>query len=493
MKKYLCILMVWLSGCSTGPVFDGSEASDDIQAGLELQAEADDAYLDQQDSQIFLGQVFELAPETDLPAVFTDEVALSSAAPRSLPEIATYITTATGIPVIIAADLSDVQPFSFPYRGPLGYLLDILASRVNGSWRYEDNHLTFYRNSTVVYYVETLPGSTEIEAVLSTSTEITGEGGSAKGSSGHTSRMSSGGSVYEGVSSAVEGMLSESGRLSSNPATGAITVTDTARVHQNVAQYIDRENERLTRQVVIDIRIINFTSNHQEAHGVDLEALYSATSKTLKGAFPIPTVERSGSLTFQIIDEGSRWGGSKAILAALDTQGTTSIVTSAPVITLHNQPANVLVVDEEHYIADLETSLVANAGATQSTKQSSVSTGLSLSVTPHILNDRGMILQMAINLTALEGFTETPIVGNGTSITLKSPNQLRRAFLQRVHVKSGQTLVMAGFENELQSLTHSGPINHKVWQAGGQRQASNNHSSLIILVTPRVLRDGGQR
>lgn len=497
MKKLLSIIAIalFLSGCSS---IKEQRMVDENNNVLNQAKEFTKKYKDQPDTlfrssttQIFMGKPFRIKTAAQLPVEFDKPVVLSASAPVSLQEIAAQVTTITGIPVLIGEDVTDVEPFSFPHSGSMRFLLDILATRANASWEYGNGVIQFYRYKTVVYYINTLPGNTAIEASLSTETSTGESGNGGSSESGHTASMKSDVSVYKSVADAIAAMLSPGGKIVINEATGAIAVTDTQKVQEKVGSYIKRENERLTRQVVIDVQVISYSSNDTTEHGINWGAVYQSAKSLVGLATPFSILDAASALTFQVVNPSSGWRGSSLIIRALDEVGTTTIVTSAPVTTLNNQPANLVIADDEFYVSEISTEFVADVGTSQSVTQSMVSTGVTLSATPHVLDDRSMILQMAVNLSALDGFAEVPVNNaDGSGVTLRSPRQGRRSFLQRVHVRSGQTLVLSGFENRTNLLRKSSPVDHSNWELGGARKANVSNDNIVILITPRIVNDG---
>ena len=491
----LVAVLFMLNACSSVQTVEKSslhhgQTKTDAKAALERHQQVDDVTFRSSTVPDVVGDPISLYKGERLPRVFKANYEMRVSRATSLPELAQRITRLSGIPVIISDDIKDVKPFSFPFKGNLVFLMDVLSSRAKAGWEYKGGVINMHRYTTEVYYLHSLPGSAEYTHELSSTSTGEGEtdGGGTDTKGGSSSKVTAKADLWKSVQSTIESMLSKDGHVVVNEASGAIAVTDTAAVHRRVNAYIEGENRRLHRQVVVDVQVLAYQSKDSAEHGVNWDMIYKNSNFGVSLVNNILSSQNAGNLSFQVIDGG--WAGSSAVLSALDAVGHIALVTSAPVTTISNQTANLIVADEQSYVSEIKSNLVANAGTSQEVKQDVVSTGLGLSLTPHVLTDRRLVLQMEVNLTALQGFDET-VVGNPLNgVTLKSPNQTRRSFMQRVLLNSGQTLVLSGFENNLSLLNKAGIFGRGAWMAGGQRKAEYSDTTLVLLVTPKIINEG---
>ena len=80
-----------------------------------------------------------------------------------------------------------------------------------------------------------------------------------------------------------------------------------------------------------------------------------------------------------------------------------------------------------------------------------VSTGFSMTIVPHILKDRRVILQYNLTMSSLENMKEV----DRDSVYVQLPETYTRSFSQRSRMKMGETLVLAGFEQTRQVNSNS--------------------------------------
>ena len=74
-----------------------------------------------------------------------------------------------------------------------------------------------------------------------------------------------------------------------------------------------------------------------------------------------------------------------------------------------------------------------------------------MTVIPHILDRRRVLLQYTINLVLLDELSEYAT----NDLTIQLPKTSTRAFTQRSSMQMGQTLILAGFQDQTQKLANS--------------------------------------
>ena len=90
-------------------------------------------------------------------------------------------------------------------------------------------------------------------------------------------------------------------------------------------------------------------------------------------------------------------------------------------------------------------------GQTSEITPGEVTTGFAMTIIPHILDRRRVLLQYSINLSSLDELTEF----STQDLTVQLPKTSTRAFSQRSQMQMGQTLVLAGFQDQTQQLATS--------------------------------------
>ena len=485
------------------------------------------------ESGIWLGKDVVKLGQPALPKIFY-ETAVFDKTVASLAELAERISVRTGLPVKVTPDALDVaaamrggaasasaalpsgasvpplpggQPSarSAPVRiyytnGNLRGLLDTAAARFGVSWKYADGTIQFFHTESRTFQINTLPGDSTFNATVTsgaTSSPGTGGGtgggaaGAAGGAAGATSGVSANNSqntavasklsVYGSIESVIKAMLSSYGKVVISPATGSITVVDTPDTLDRVAAYVENENKTLERQVVINVTVLAVSLNDSENYGINWNLVYNTLRRTY-GLTSAPFAMDGTRFSAGILGS-SRFAGSTAIIDALSKQGKVRRQTTASVITLNNQVVPLQVAKQTSYLQQSQTTVVPQVGTTTTLIPGTVTSGFNMSILPHVLANGTVLLQFSTDISALNTIRE---VESGTS-KIETPEIDTRNFLQRVAMKSNETLIISGFEQTDDNLDRQGVGSARNVALGGGSKAASAKESIVILITPTLV------
>lgn len=383
------------------------------------------------------------------------------------------------------------SPFTASYSGSLTGFLNLVSAYYSVYWKTEATGLRFYLLDSKTYRISALPGDTSLKSSIdSASGASTGAGNvssQAVGSFNSTGVEFKGMSVWIAMEEAIKQMLGKGGRVVASPATGTITVTDTPSVLARVTEFVNIQNKGLNRQVSVNVRVLSVELNDADDYGINwdvvsqnLSAVSNAYSVALKTAFPISN--GAGSLVLSApVNSASRWAGSSAMISALSTQGHVRELTSSTVVTLNNQPSPVNVGRRISYLAASSTTQTPNVGATTSLTPGTVQTGFSMTLIPHILDERELLLQYSLDISSL---LRLSTISSGES-TIQAPDISTSNFIQRVRMSSGETLVVAGFDQDNLSAVANG-IGSAENPVLGSRFGTSKRTMLVVLIQPNV-------
>ncbi|MCA8234605.1 PilN family type IVB pilus formation outer membrane protein [Burkholderia cenocepacia] len=391
-------------------------------------------------------------------------------------------------------------PTHISYRhGDLRGLLDAAAARFGVSWKLVNGAILFYFTDTRTFQVNAIPGDASVDAhVMSgaTSDNLSGGNTSAGGSGSNSNQPSVSAtntantvvnsqlSVFNSLSASIKAMLSRYGSVVSSPATGSITVTDTPDALDRVAQFMDAQNRSLSKQVLIDVTVLSVDLSDDDSYGINWRAVYQAlgTSFSLANTFST-TATNPVSFTAQVITPNSRASGTLAMISALSRQGKVRRKTSASITTLNDQPVPVQVATQQGYLASVSTTNTANVGSQTALTPGTVTTGFNMTLLPHVLDNGTVLLQFYTNISAL---LELKTIESGGQ-KIQTPQIDTRNFLQRVSMKSGQTLVLSGYEASNDNLTKSGIGTPNNYAFGGGYDGARDRQEIVILITPIMM------
>lgn len=377
------------------------------------------------------------------------------------------------------------------YSGDLAGLLDNLTDKLNLSWRWDGSSIQIYRYATKMFRLNALAGIAQVNASLNTAASTTGGGGSGastssaqSATSGQTTTMSDVTAIWADVGSALQSSLSPKGKMSMIPSAGTITVTDTPDVLNQMENQIKEFNQIYSKQVLLNIQVYQVENTDSDNYGIDWSSVWSfAGGKWGIGVSTNGNNTDTSGQTFTLTGSGGSLVSGSAIVEALSKAGKTSLVTSGSVISLNGQTVPLNVSREKAYVASAETTVSGDSGVSSSSITPGVVTeGFAMNFTPRVTDNNTVIMRYTVDLSSIE---EIVNFTSGTS-TVQLPQRLVRNFMQNVSVKSGQTLVLTGFQQVQGTDTSSGVGSPFAWFLGGKKAAESTNRTIVIIVTPYI-------
>lgn len=377
------------------------------------------------------------------------------------------------------------------WKGALDGFLDNITTRLGLSWRYEEGRIVIYYLDTrnfPVLFMDSQAGFTSKTVSGTTSSTGSSGGGSSGGISGdnNTSQstdMAIKSNLYGDVSATVKAMLTPGvGRM--NLSAGVLTVTDTSRVLSQIGRYIDDRNRELNRQVVLNVQIYSVESRRSDQLGIDWDAVLSLGSvkATFTNAFTNANdaIASGGAM---IVD--GKGAGTKALVKALSEQGNVSVATQSSSLTTNLSAVPIQVALQQDYISDVTSEQTANVGSSISSTRSTITTGFNMTVLPYLMPaSSSMQLQFSVNMSDDPTMRTVP-QGENSSVELMKTRL--KTFTQRVNMKSGQTLILSGYEQLNNTADHQGVGSSRFFGLGGGSSGAKSRTQLVMFVTPIIL------
>ena len=357
----------------------------------------------------------------------------------------------------INADWTDADKMLVSYRGPLSGLLDEISSRFGIWWKYDKKEIHFYKYITLS---------------LSSEAEI---------------------AVWTQIKDSITSMISKDAKLTIDQGNGTITLTATPTDIKKVGKYVTEQNNRLSRQVAISVKVLQVTISDSDNYGLNLSAMFDDSNTTFRIASPTGGLadDIADNLTMAITPKN--WTAS-SIIKALSTQGATTLITSGTVTTLNNKPAPIQVIEKQNYISEITKTNGGDNDYDISTETEEIETGFTLDVLPRILEHGRMLLMFNLTLSDLIELekvylNENPdgAASSSGSEYIQNPRIQSRGFTQEVAMSSGESLILTGYERVENSTSKEGVGSATNSLFGGSAMADKQRSVLVIILTPVVL------
>lgn len=384
--------------------------------------------------------------------------------------------------------------------GPAKGLLDMATVRLGLSWKYSaaENLVTIFYVDTKTFRFYAIPSVTDMTSVVQSGTTTAAgvsNSGTSSSSSGGGISGNSGSSQSTGVTintditkdigNSVQSMLTPGvGRMSMSSSTGTMTVTDTPEVLARVGDFLNGENSNITKQVLLNVKVLSVTLTDKDDLGIDWNLVYKAVNGKWglgwKNVTQTDAAAVQGSVS--ILDTSSQWAGSNLLVKALAQQGRVSTITSPSVTTLNLQPVPVQVARQTSYLASIQTTNTADVGSTTSLTPGTVTSGFNMNLLPYVMPGKELLLRYSINLSALKQIRQ---VSSGDN-TIEIPEVDNRIFSQMVKLRSGETLVLSGFEQSVDNGSKAGVGSASNWLMGGSLKRDNSKDVIVVLITPIV-------
>jgi type IVB pilus formation R64 PilN family outer membrane protein len=443
-----------------------------------------------------------------LPADFEDTVTLNRGDISSLDDLARRLSRISGMPVRLSREVEEfvssrktgksdinrppiVNPnaqtisfadessfFGMTYAGTKKGLFDAVAARLGCYWRFDKGTIQIYLTDTKTFFIPALPGSS--------SAKDTSKGSDGTSSSGVRSELevTSVHSIWGDLEKTVRSMITTSGRVVIAPANGAIIVTDTPDALERVGKFIDEQKRFLSRQVSLEVQVFNLTLSDESSFGIDLNLAMNHLNKygisLTSSAGQSAAGGGSSAFSMSVLDtatgEASKWRGSSVILNALQGQGSVSNFRTANLVSLNNHAVPLRIGRTVGYLQQSSTSTTANVGTATALTPGTISEGYSLNLIPTILEDDQVMLQLTMNITQLRQLRS---LISGTS-KIEFPETEEANTIQRTIMRHGETLLLAGFEQDTKSASDNVGF-FSVGTRGGR-----GRTLLVLLVTPSI-------
>lgn len=362
------------------------------------------------------------------------------------------------------------------FNGSVRGLLDAIAGSTGLQWRYDrvSDQVVWFRFETRTLRIAMVPGAVESRAALGA------DGGGAQAASGVSGTVNFWASLRE----AITATLSAQGAFTLNEATGLLTVRDRPDVLQRIEDYVSRANANFARQVSIEIAVYRVSITDSERKGLNFELALRNSAGTMGFQLNSPRGDTAGlgSIVLNSPADGTNpWAGSQMFLDLLSRIGQTSVVTSSTLHTINNQPVPLRVVRRINFLREVARSGTGD-DTTATLTPGELEVGFNVQMLPHVQeNGKDLVMQIMMTLSSLDRMDTFSSAGN----SIQLPQVSSRDFLQRVWLRSGQSLLLVGFEQDEQGVDNAGMFGAQTW-FGGTNAASRQRERLVIVLTPVV-------
>ena len=356
------------------------------------------------------------------------------------------------------------------HQGTLVGLLDHVALHMGLKWRYSEGRIHFYRMVNRTFVVRTMPGN------------MTQTGGVSVGLMTVTGNSDV--NVWGGIEKNLALLLSRHGRSHVDQSMGSVTVHDASTNVEAVDRYIDSLNRQLGRQVALHVEVLQVTLSNDHQAGIDWGWVVGLNGGNLSLTGPPSLTKDAASVGIMGTDSSNQW-----MVRALERFGRVSSAYASVITTMNRQAVPLGSQSTQSYLRQIGSTTITAANGTSmfgppSLLPGEITTGFSMILLPIVLDSNHVLMHCAISISSLKGL-ETFSSGVGLSQqSLQQPNVAKFDTQQRMTVKSGETIVLSGYENDSTESKQTDVVRNAL---PGSRVNSRNKTTLVVLITPKLL------
>ncbi len=289
---------------------------------------------------------------------------------------------------------------------------------------------------------------------------------------------------------------SEGSQVKVSPQAGIVIARAKPQALRMVRNYLNISEQSLSRQVILEAKILEVRLNDSHQAGVDWSSFgsingdnilnLSQTGQVISATNVNDPLQGVFSLLYQKDDFN-------AVIELLNTQGDVQVLSSPRVSTINNQKAVIKVGTDEFFVTDVSTTTVAGTASSTVTPDVTLTpffSGIALDVTPQI-SDNGQII-LHVHPTVSEVQDQTKVINLGSSeFTLPLALSTIRESDSIIRTRSKQVVVIGGLMQETETtINNSTPFLGDVPLVGSlfrQTDVRRVKSELIILLRAQIV------
>jgi len=406
-------------------------------------------------------------------------------------------------PARIAADREKL--FQPDLSGTCSVLFDRIAGEFDVEWRMRGGALSFDHLLLRTFPIKASAATSQFTSNMSAggngASQQSGSptaAGSSSGSAGasgssQSANVSMTSDIWSEIESGLKTLIGANGKYSISRAAGTVTVMAPPKQMSDVVVYLDSMNKILSATIAVEVSAIYITVDETDNYGLDLNALYQAGAQkfSLNGLVPsITQAPGTGSIAILSPPAGANnfsthFAGSQLFLNAVSSSNRLADYRSATVTGRNGVAMPIALATNQDIVRSLQFAVGLQSGAAStSASTSTINYGFSLQVLPRLIAPD--IVSVFISFTAND-LTNLQNFVVGTAGTLELATMDSRSFWNESPLHVGQTLVIAGTEQEKVNPQSSGFGSAKNWLLGGQLTNEVTRTRLILLVTPSIM------
>ncbi|TQR30613.1 pilus (MSHA type) biogenesis protein MshL [Campylobacter sp. MIT 99-7217] len=275
-----------------------------------------------------------------------------------------------------------------------------------------------------------------------------------------------------------------------NANAGLITISGTFNQLKLVSSYIKNLQERLKKQVIIDVSIIAVKLNKTHSSGINWQNFNINFSSQATDTNSFINFQSNNNGSFFVKNLGLRAGiDFNSVLNFLSSNGETKVLSNPKLMALNNQQAIISVGDTINYQVK-ESSKSTDSGTTVSEiyNNYSIFVGILLNILPEISDEDKIMLRINPSLSDFKYVQDNRRQDIPRAI---APDTVQKKLSTVVQVENNQTLILGGLiskneasdENSIHFLSKI-PLFGNLFRG---EENSSNTTEIVFIITPLIV------
>ncbi|HDY7474800.1 TPA: hypothetical protein RQJ49_004272 [Vibrio vulnificus] len=261
-----------------------------------------------------------------------------------------------------------------------------------------------------------------------------------------------------------------------SPNTTTLIVKTTPDKMQEVERIIDHYQAELSKQVLLDIQVIEFRSNLGTERGIDWNIVKDTGDGLLQFFVPGTTTVSQGAGYGLAFTGSGKWDGTSSFIKVLEKQGSVSTQTPVTAMVLNNQPAKITQQIVEPYVDEINSESsegVVSGGFTRAKE----SEGVDLMVSAKVQSD-DVWLRLSGQLQKIVARENREIFENQANFLTVQKSEIN--FVNKL--RYGQTFVIASVKQTSRTAEQTKSFWTSLFGGTGSK---NDTVETLVLLTPR--------
>ncbi|MGH7952993.1 MAG: type II secretion system protein GspD [Limisphaerales bacterium] len=315
-------------------------------------------------------------------------------------------------------------------------------------------------------------------------------------------------SVTNMMESVASALTDNRSRVVPDARTSQLVVVATEQEQTNVDALV-KELDTPTRQVLIETKLVEISSNPNTSKGIDWSGTLAAQNIAFGNNLPIKQINTAPGFPNQLYDQtvsspgvvantAAGFGsmgflnadGVHAVLSFLNASSDAQVISTPRVVTLDNQPATISVTTEFPIINVTASTPGVSTGSSSITYSN---VGTVLTVTPHISANDKIWMRVVPDVSAFLNVDTKIIAG----VSYQADVFNNRRIETQVLIPNAHTLVMGGMVQDDPKASYTKvPFLGDIPFLGYAFRSENkslNKDNLLIFITPTILKDSDFR